>query len=140
MTRNGWPASVVVLLSTALVSFAAACGGSDSGQDSGTTTTTTTSEVTTQAAPPPESPPPAAGPVLTIENNTFTDLTVPPGAQITVKNLDSAEHSVTSDTQGAFDEDVDGNQQTVLTAPTQPGTYPFHCTYHPNMHGVLTVQ
>jgi plastocyanin len=27
-----------------------------------------------------------------------------------------------------------------FAAPTTPGTYPFHCRYHANMHGVLTVQ
>ncbi|WP_349254685.1 cupredoxin domain-containing protein [Mycobacterium sp.] len=25
-------------------------------------------------------------------------------------------------------------------APTTPGTYPFHCRYHANMHGSLIVQ
>jgi plastocyanin len=27
-----------------------------------------------------------------------------------------------------------------FTAPNKPGTYPFHCTYHSNMHGVLVVK
>ena len=37
-------------------------------------------------------------------------ITVPPGAQITIKNNDSVEHSVTSDTAGKFDVDVDGKR------------------------------
>jgi len=24
--------------------------------------------------------------------------------------------------------------------PNEPGTYTFHCTYHPSMHGTLTVK
>ncbi|WP_259376023.1 cupredoxin domain-containing protein [Rhodococcus koreensis] len=32
----------------------------------------------------------------------------------------------------------DGETAT-LTVPPAPGTYPFHCTYHSNMHGDLTV-
>jgi plastocyanin len=67
-------------------------------------------------------------------------LTVPPGAQITIKNDDSAEHSVTSDTAGKFDVEVEGKEQGTLTAPTEPGDYAFHCTYHPSMHGTLTVK
>jgi plastocyanin len=67
-------------------------------------------------------------------------ITVPPGAQITIKNDDSAEHSVTSDTAGKFDVDVDGNEQGTLTAPTEPGEYAYHCTYHPSMHGTLIVK
>jgi plastocyanin len=27
-----------------------------------------------------------------------------------------------------------------MTAPSQPGEYPFHCSYHPNMHGTLIVK
>jgi plastocyanin len=67
-------------------------------------------------------------------------ITVPPGAQITIKNDDSAEHSVTSDTAGKFDVHVDGGEQGTLTAPTEPGEYAFHCTYHPSMHGTLIVK
>jgi plastocyanin len=67
-------------------------------------------------------------------------MTVPPGSQIAIKNDDSAEHSVTSDTAGKFDVDVEGKGQGTLTAPTDPGEYAFHCTYHPSMHGTLTVK
>ena len=27
-----------------------------------------------------------------------------------------------------------------LTAPSQPGEYPFYCVYHPNMKGTLIVK
>jgi plastocyanin len=67
-------------------------------------------------------------------------ITVAGGAQVTVKNDDSAEHSVTSDTAGKFDVEVDGKGQGSFTAPTEPGDYTFHCKYHPSMHGTLTVK
>jgi plastocyanin len=67
-------------------------------------------------------------------------ITVSPGAQVTIKNDDSAEHSVTSDTAGKFDVEVEGKEQGTLTAPTEPGEYAFHCKYHPSMHATLTVK
>ena len=52
-------------------------------------------------------------------------VTVAPGAEVTVKNDDTAEHSVTSQTEGVFDEHVDGGEQDTFTAPTEPGEYAF---------------
>ena len=62
-------------------------------------------------------------------------LTVAPGAEIAIANNDSVEHSVTSDTAGAFDVDVDGKEKGTLTAPSQPGEYPFHCKLSPEHEG-----
>ena len=67
-------------------------------------------------------------------------LTVAPGTEINIVNNDTAEHSVTSETEGAFDVHVDGGKNKTLTAPTQPGEYPFYCVYHPNMKGTLIVK
>ena len=80
-------------------------------------------------------------PTITIENMAFGEpLTVAPGAEIDIVNNDSVEHSVTSDTAGAFDVEVDGKKKGTLTAPSAPGEYPFHCKYHPNMKGTLIVK
>lgn len=93
---------------------------------------------TTSAAP---TTPAAAGPTITISDMQFgPPLTVAPGATVTVVNSDSAEHTVTADSGNAFDVDVDGKGTTTFTAPTTPGTYAFHCTYHPRMHGQLIVK
>ena len=67
-------------------------------------------------------------------------VTVAPGAEVTVKNDDTAEHSVTSETEGTFDEHVDGGESDTFTAPTEPGEYAFYCTYHPSMKGTLIVK
>lgn len=121
-----WAAIIVI------AALATACGGS-----SGTSQTTDTA---TSSAAASESPA-AAGATLTIEGMAFGEpLTVAPGTEITIANNDSAEHSVTSDTAGAFDVEIDGHEKKTLTAPTQPGEYPFHCKYHPNMKGTLIVK
>jgi plastocyanin len=83
----------------------------------------------------------AAGPKITISDMQFgPPLTVTPGATVTVINSDGPEHSVTADSGNAFNVDVDGKGTATFTAPTQPGTYAYHCTYHPMMHGQLIVQ
>lgn len=102
------------------------------------TTEATTTEVT--GATETTGAPDAEAATITIEGMSFGEpITVAPGAQITVKNQDSAEHSVTSRTEGQFDVHVDGGQQGTLTAPTEPGEYEFFCVYHPNMTGTLIV-
>lgn len=105
-----------------LVLLATACSGS-SGK--------TTSEPSTPASD--------SGPTITIKDFRYTPLQVAPGTTITVKNLDDAEHTVTSDTKGQFDASEVGGTPKTFTAPTKPGVYTFHCTYHASMHGSLTV-
>ena len=94
-----------------------------------------------EATGPASSAPAVASATITIANMSFGDpVTVAPGAEVTVKNDDTPEHSVTSDTEGAFDKDVDGGEADTFTAPTEPGEYAFHCTYHPSMKGTLIVK
>jgi plastocyanin len=139
----------------------AACGSQSSdttSQDTGTdtaTTKTTTSKTTTSktttskattsettgAAETTSESAEAAGPTITITGMSFgAPITVAPGAEVTVKNDDSAEHSVTSDKPDAFDEHIDAGESDTFTAPTEPGEYTFYCTYHPSMKGTLIVQ
>ncbi|MFC7449891.1 cupredoxin domain-containing protein [Rhodococcus daqingensis] len=66
--------------------------------------------------------------------------TVRPGAEISVVNGDAVEHTMTSDVGGVFDEVVDGNDTTTFNAPMAPGSYPFHCTRHPDMQAILVVE
>ena len=84
--------------------------------------------------------PPAARGQISIDGYGYTQVTVPQGAQVTVANKDPAEHTVTSDAVGEFDTYVAGNGQATLTAPYDPGSYPYHCRYHVGMHGMLVVQ
>jgi plastocyanin len=132
-----------------VAAFATACGGSSTSteeRETGTATMTGSPTETAEATSPPPaeatSAPPAAGAAtMTIMGNSFGEpITVPPGAHVTIKNDDSAEHSVTSDAAGTFDVEVEGKQQGTFTAPTDPGEYAFHCTYHPSMVGTLIVK
>lgn len=84
----------------------------------------------------------AGAPAITIKDFEYgAPLTVGPGAVVTVTNMDSAGHTVTSDQGQAFDVDVRGGGGTAtFTAPSEPGAYPYYCTYHPNMRGMLTVK
>jgi plastocyanin len=82
----------------------------------------------------------ASGPTISIADMKFTSPTsVPPGAKVTVTNSDGVEHSVTADAGNAFNVEIDEKGTATFTAPTQPGTYAYHCTYHPSMHGELIV-
>jgi plastocyanin len=147
---------ILVLCATVCLAAAVAACGSESSyttteSDTGTATATSkaiTTEATSAPAaapsPAPEAtsgPPAPAGATITIANMSFGDpITVAPGAEVTVKNDDTAEHSVTSQTEGVFDEHVDGGEQDTWTAPTEPGEYAFYCTYHPSMKGTLIVK
>ena len=112
-----------------------ACGGSGG---TGKTTDTPAAQSATAGS---ESRAATEAAAITIQNMAFGEpLTVAPDAKITVANNDSVEHSVTSDTAGAFDVEVDSNEKKTLTAPSQPGDYPFHCKYHPSIKGTLIVK
>jgi plastocyanin len=122
--------------------FATACGGSsNSTQEPATGTATLTASPSGTAEATTSGPAAASAATITIANMNFGEaVTVPPGGQVTIKNDDSAEHSVTSDTAGKFDVEVEGKEQGTLTAPSEPGEYAFHCKYHPSMHGTLIVK
>jgi plastocyanin len=124
-----------------VAAFATACGGSKTTTQEPETGTATATASPTATAEEPSGPAAAGAATITIANMSFGEpITVSPGAQITIKNDDSAEHSVTSDTAGKFDVEVEGKEQGTLTAPTEPGEYAFHCKYHPSMHGTLIVK
>jgi plastocyanin len=118
-----------------LLLLASACSGNSSTVSSppsdAPTETVTETPAATDAA--------GSGATLTIKGFHYSALQVAPGTTITVKNMDEAEHTVTSDTKGLFDVDDIGSDPKTFTAPTKPGTYNFHCTYHATMHGSVTV-
>jgi plastocyanin len=85
----------------------------------------------------------ASGPTITIKNFGYSGtMTVKPGAKVTVVNDDSTAHTLTDKATKKFDTgNIDGNgAKGTFTAPTKAGSYPFGCTYHPNMKGTLVVQ
>jgi plastocyanin len=78
---------------------------------------------------------------ITISNFKFSPSTlkVKAGAQVKVSNKDSTEHTITADNGHSFDSNVDASGSTTVKAPAA-GTYAYHCSIHPFMHGKLVVQ
>ena len=131
-------------LSAALLAAAvvAACALTACSDDGGSTVdyapTPTITDTTTM--PSSEGAVAAGANEIVISGFAYTvPATVAPGAQVTIRNSDTAEHTVTADAGGAFDVEIEGGETATLTVPPAPGTDPVHCTYHPNMHGDLTV-
>jgi plastocyanin len=71
------------------------------------------------------------------------ELTVQAGTTVVWTNNDPFPHTVTSGTRGSptslFDQTVDPGKTFSYTFQ-DPGTYPYFCSIHPGMDGVITVQ
>jgi len=106
------------------------------------------------AAPPTptSAPPPAAQATahlhtsvvrVPIRNFAFLPMriVVSPGTRLIWTNVDSDPHTVTSDaTGGALASaalDTNGRYTALLS---KAGTFAYHCSIHPQMHGVIVVQ
>ncbi len=123
-----------------LLASLAACGSS-------------TSYSSNPPPPPPPAPPPAPNTVfVTVSNFQFTPDTVRITAGIPVRwtNEGTVAHSVVSDTSGQFNSGTLSSggvdqygmpfagstyDRTFATA----GTYPYHCSFHRQMKGVVIV-
>ena len=66
-------------------------------------------------------------------------LTVSAGTTVTWTNSDSTEHTTTSD-NGTFSSGaINGGKSFSFTFQNK-GTFTYHCSFHPNMVGTVTVQ
>ncbi len=86
------------------------------------------------------SPVPGDGAEIEIADFAFGPATVeiPAGATVAWVNADSSPHTATAD-DGAFDSGrLDEGGSTAVTFDT-PGTFAYHCEYHPAMTGTITV-
>lgn len=86
----------------------------------------------------------SAGDTIVIKNFAFSpaNLSVSPGATVTVHNEDPTTHTVTATAphDKAFNTgDIGANATVTFTAPTKAGSYPYICLIHQFMHGTLTV-
>lgn len=107
-----------------------------------------TTEPTPTPTPTPSSPAPAPQPQPVTHNATIQDFAFAPstirvkkGDRVVFTNRDSIGHTVTAD-GGAFDSSLILQNQTFTldTSNLVPGSYPFHCTPHPNMRGTIVVE
>jgi plastocyanin len=137
-------ARVISSILLAAAALTACGGGTVSSPSTASPTPSGQSSVAEMPSTTVSSPPgaPAAASQIVISNFAYTvPPTVSPGQEMTIVNKDEQNHTVTADENNLFDIVVSGSGGIMsFTAPTAPGTYPFHCKYHSNMHGVLTVQ
>lgn len=126
----------------------AGCGSPSSGASGGSTSGTGSSSapaVATTGSPAASTPssPTAPQATVTIHISAYkytVPASVAPGATVNVMNMDDVNHTVTADKAGGFDDKATAGMTTTFVAPSAPGSYPFHCIYHADMHGVLVVK
>jgi plastocyanin len=84
----------------------------------------------------------AGSSAVQISNFKFSpaSVTVKQGAGVTVTNHDSDTHTLTADDGHSFDTGDLGQGASQTISVSKPGSYPFHCTIHPFMHGKLVVK
>jgi plastocyanin len=120
MTRKEVSTLVAVAVGAAVL--LAACGGS--GQSSGSGQS-------------------AGGGARAVSIKDFAyappSMTVGKGTSVVFMNEDTTEHTATAD-GGAFDTGSIGKGQTKTVTLQETGTFSYVCTFHPFMHGTITVK
>lgn len=66
-------------------------------------------------------------------------VTVTTGTTITFIDEDNVEHTATSIAEGVFETGALHKGQSASFTLRRPGTYPYHCSFHEFMHGVIKV-
>jgi plastocyanin len=129
--------AIIVMGLAGTCALCTACGDDDGSAD----TTTAAGAATSAAGGATTAAGQSAGATITISGFDFPEsTTVAAGSTITIKNDDSDEHSFTADDGSSFSTDIEGGESADVTAPSTPGTYPFHCKYHTSMKATLIVE
>ena len=131
-----------------------ACGGAAAGADATGSVSAASSSDAPMTMPPMTMPPmtmpatsagsSAVAPVSTnlvaIQSFAFGPqaVTVKVGATVTWTQQDEDSHTVTAD-DGSFASAPLANGQTYTHTFTAAGTYAYHCSIHPFMHGTVVV-
>jgi plastocyanin len=111
----------------------AACGGGD--DDDGGDASASMGSASSQPASSTSSS------AVKIDDFKFTPstLTVKSGAQVSVTNDDSTAHTATAD-DNSFDTGTVDPGSSGMISVNKPGSYAYHCSIHPFMHGTLVVK
>jgi plastocyanin len=126
--RRSLPALLAVLATAALL---AGCGGGGSNQPTAASTPA-----------PSGGSSGGGGKGVQIDNFKFVPgtLTVKRGTRVVVANQDSTAHTATSDDGSSFDTGgIDPGASKTITL-SKAGTFAYHCSIHPFMHGTLVVR
>jgi plastocyanin len=104
--------------------------------------TQTQQDTTSQSQPTAQvgTSPATAKNSVTIQNMAFSPatLTIKVGDGVTWTNQDSIGHSATAD-DNSFDTGIIDQGQSGSTTFSKAGTYNYHCSVHPSMHGTIIV-
>ena len=100
---------------------------------------TTSQPLITTTRPP--TTPPATGVEIIIEGYAFkpNSISIKAGTMVTWRNMDSVDHTASSDLPGQFSVFVAGSGGTSHLIFDTPGIYPYHCEPHPEMRASITV-
>lgn len=144
---NQFTRRVGALSTITLLSLAGCSSGGSSNSGSGPATHSPMSSHSTMSkhqnarGGSPSSSTAANTAMISIKNFAFPKtISVKAGSTVKVSNADTTAHTVTSDQAGLFDITVDPSGTASFKAPSKPGSYPYHCTFHANMHGTLVVK
>ena len=120
------------------------CGSSadDAASSDSASESPPASEASSQPADADEAEQPAEPATIAIADFEFDGpATVAPRAEVEVVNDDRSSHSVTSESEDFTEVVLEGGGATgTFTAPSEPGTYPYVCKFHPEMVAKLVVK
>lgn len=143
MTANTARIALSMVGGLVLAGVLTACGsssGSTSGQSSPSSPSPTVA-ASSHSGSPTSTSSAATVAMITIKNFAYmVPTSVRPDSRVAVKNTDQVAHTVTTDQSDLFDVTVSPGATARFTAPSMPGAYKFHCTFHSNMHGTLVVK
>ncbi len=79
--------------------------------------------------------------IIVMEDNTYSpaNLIVKNGQTVTWENKGTMDHTATAD-DGSFDTRTIVPGQKVVLEFNTPGTYSYHCSFHPDMVGTIVVE
>lgn len=129
----------VGMVAVALVGVAVLAGACSSGPSSSGSSATTGSGGSSSGSGSPST---GGSATITIQNFSFSPakITVTPGEKVTVTNKDSVAHTVTANDKKFNTGDIEAGKTVTFTAPSSPGSYPYICTIHQYMTGMLIVK
>jgi plastocyanin len=129
----------VWFVAAALVGVAVLAGACSSGASSSSTSTAAPSGKPSSGGGSSST---GGSATITIQNFSFSPskITVTPGEKVTVTNKDSVAHTVTANDKKFNTGDISPGKTVTFTAPSSPGSYPYICTIHQYMTGMLTVK
>jgi plastocyanin len=139
MTKNATRRTLFATSAIAACLLAAGCSSSKTAANNPATGSASSSSSTPSgAASTPTGA--VAATTITIKNFGYAvSGSATAGSQVKVTNNDAEAHTVTADSGKAFDVTIQPGKTAKFAAPATAGSYKFHCSFHSNMHGTLTV-